>query len=285
MKPIFAFDITEDKENGKNCSELFLVKKTNENLEKYLDENVEDLESTVSASKLPTPLVLIEYICGLFGLIVVSSMLTSEVGIRQAIRNAPILCVLGVCSLIIGAALLVASVIKSKRVLKEENAEGKIEKCDRVTKEIFAELEVPADAVDTDVLLFSYKLKDDEIKPVAPGLSPSPYLNHRMMAYVEDDILCLADVGGVYCFPIEKIRALKTVKKRVIIPEWHKEEKHNKGVYKEFKIATNQYGYTVKGYHVLEMERDGETYGLYFPAYERHTLERLTGIVAESLEE
>ena len=34
-------------------------------------------------------------------------------------------------------------------------------------------------------------------------------------------------------------------------------------------------------YHILEIEKDGEIYGLYFPCYELSAIEELTGLSAE----
>ena len=85
-----------------------------------------------------------------------------------------------------------------------------------------------------------------------------------------------------YRFPIDSFQRISTVKKRIIIGQWHKEERHNKGEYKQYKISTNQYGYSLKNYHALELERFGETYGIYFPAYELHVFESLTHLSAEN---
>jgi hypothetical protein len=40
----------------------------------------------------------------------------------------------------------------------------------------------------------------------------------------------------------------------------------------------------VKPYHILELEKDGETYGIYFPAYELAAIESLTLLKAEEPE-
>lgn len=37
----------------------------------------------------------------------------------------------------------------------------------------------------------------------------------------------------------------------------------------------------IKPHHILVIEQDGEEYGIYFPAYELSTFERLTGLSAE----
>ena len=51
---------------------------------------------------------------------------------------------------------------------------------------------------------------------------------------------------------------------------------------KELPRLSNQYGYSVKPYYILELERDGEEYGIYFPSYELPTFESLTLLHAEN---
>ncbi len=149
-------------------------------------------------------------------------------------------------------------------------------------KRAFAELEVPESSIPTDILLFRFVIKDGVCKAKESALSVTPYLNHEMRAYLKDYNLCLADVGGVYSFPLESLKRITTVKKRIILPEWNKEEAYNKGIYKQYKISSNQYGVSVKPYYILELEKDGEEYGIYFPSYELPTFESLTLMHAEA---
>ena len=44
---------------------------------------------------------------------------------------------------------------------------------------------------------------------------------------------------------------------------------------------TNTGEVSIKPYYVLEIENDGDLYGIYFPCYELATFERLTGLNAQ----
>jgi hypothetical protein len=280
MKSVFGFDVTEDKRSEKTYSELFLTKKPSEGTSSELDERVESFETTTSNAKLHPILGLLKWV-GLFLVLIVLRGLL-EVGFEQAMRNAPLLMIAGILGGIVSAVLFIIGKIKKDRVYNEEDVGTQLDMLEVSAKRVFAELEVPESSIPTDILLFRFVVKDGECKAKEFGLSVTPYFNHEMRAYLKDYNLCLADVGGVYSFPLESLRRITTVKKRIILPEWNKEENYNKGIYKQYKIGSNQYGVSVKPYYILELEKDGEEYGIYFPSYELPTFESLTLLHAEN---
>ena len=76
--------------------------------------------------------------------------------------------------------------------------------------------------------------------------------------------------------------AIRTVKKRIRFAGWNKDERPESKRYKPYKLGRNQYGCVIcRWYHILELELDGETYGVYFPPYERPAFEAATGLKAE----
>ena len=283
MKSVFGFDITEDKHSEKTYSELFLTKTPSEGTSKELDERVESLETTTDNAKLPVALRIVMWVGLTFALLTLRALV--EAGFETAMRNAPLLVMGGIIAGIVSATLFIIGRIKEKHVLREEDASGKLEMLEVSAKRAFAELEVPESSIPTDILIFSFVVKDGVCKAKENGLSVTPYFNHEARAYLKDYNLCLADVGGVYSFPLESLKRISTVKKRIILPEWNKEEVFNKGIYKQYKISSNQYGISVKPYYILELEKDGEEYGIYFPSYELPTFESLTLLHAESPDE
>lgn len=283
MKSVFGFDITEDKHSEKSYAELFLTKKPSAGTSQELDERVESLETTTDKAKLHPILGFIKWVGLIFALMVLRALV--EAGFEQAMRNAPLLVIGGIIAGIVSATLFIVGRIKEKHVLDEEDAEGKIEMLEVSAKRAFAELEVPESSIPTDILIFRFVVKDGVCKAKETGLSVTPYFNHEARVYLKDYNLCIADVGGVYSFPLESLKRITTVKKRIILPEWNKEEAYNKGIYKQYKISSNQYGISVKPYYILELEKDGEEYGIYFPSYELPTFESLTLLHAESPDE
>ena len=284
MKPVFGIDITEDKYSEISYSDLFITKKLSEATMENLQQKRDGLDTTVKKAKLSIPLRAVMWLSLIWGVMVVNGILDAEVEIAQAIRNAPLLTMSGFAALIVWGVLFTVGKIKEKVVLKEENADEKSEEMDMVTERAFAELGVPSGAIRVDILAFKFAIKDGAVKPKTGALEVTPYFNFEMRAYLCDYNLCLADVESVWRFPLESLKAIKTVKKNVILPTWNKETPYNKGEYKPYKMSSNNYGVYVKPYHILELEKDGETYGIYFPAYELASIEGLTLLKAEEPE-
>ena len=108
------------------------------------------------------------------------------------------------------------------------------------------------------------------------------YYNVDIKAYATEEGLHLADLEHVYTFKPSELVGIKTVHKRIVIPLWNKEEGVNEGTYKPYKITPLNTGdFSFKNHHILEIEREGERYGVYFPCYELDIFERLTGLKAE----
>ena len=280
MKPVFGFDTTEDKSSEKTYSDLFITKKQDEKVLDELNSSRESLETTLEDSKLPVALRIAQYLGLFIGLMITGPMIGVDGGIAQAIRNAPLLCLSGIFALIIGVMLWIFSLVKSKRVLTESNAVDKVTDLKEKADKAYRELGVPDDAVCVDIIGFIYFFKDEKLKIRSSALSITPYSNPIVKAYLKDYNLCLADVETVYSFPLESMRSIQTVKKSIILPEWNKDEAYNKGEFKQYKLSKNDYGIICKKHHILELEREGELYGIYFPNYELPVFERLTRLSA-----
>lgn len=281
MKPIFGFDITEDKNNDKSYAELFKSKSLSEDTASELEQKRDSLETTINKSRLPIIPRVIMWVGAFYVLMVFGAFLKADISFNEAMRNAPIMFICGFVALIVSSVIFIIGRHKKNKVLEEDNADEKIKDLDGVSDRAFSELGVPANAIPTDILVFRYTVKDGSPKPKTGAFDSTPYLNFEMQAYLSNYNLCLADVENVYSFPLESLRRITTVKKRYIVPSWNKEEKYNKGIYKQYKIGLNQYGYSCKPYYILELEKDGETYGIYFPCYELPTFEALTLLHAE----
>lgn len=108
------------------------------------------------------------------------------------------------------------------------------------------------------------------------------YFNLEFMAYVKDGYLHLANLEDVHSFRLDEIKSIRIIKKHTTIMSWNKELGPNEEPYKSYKLTVDQYGIVhMKSYNIMEIEHEGQLYGLYFPVYERDSFERLTGLVAE----
>ena len=279
MKPIFAIDITEDKKNDKVNGERFITGRISFDTKSRFEQKSENLEQTVEKSKLPTWMGVAKIVCGFVFLIVLAGTIRSGADLEQAFQNAPWLLISGAVCGVAWAVLQIMSKKKEKEVFTEENAVEQAENIRADIKEIYKELGVPSNARNIDIMTFKYAEKDGKIKVKATGMQMFEYANLDVKAYTRDGYLHLADIESVYSFKLSEIKAIRSVKKHTTLSSWNKDAEPTD---KKYKLTVDQYGMIhIKGYHIIEIEQEGEIYGIYFPSYEREAFEMLTGLRAE----
>ena len=284
MKPIFAIDITDNKRNETVNGKEFVTKSVSKESFEELEKNQEELEETLNAAKLPLLWRVLKALCGYGSLIILISIVKAlrDVSLDEAFRNAPLIFAACPALAAVWGVLYIFSKKKESEVLKEQNAESRENDIDRNVQDIYNELGVPHEAATADVLMFRYKIKNGELRPATVGLQNTAYIALEIRIYAQNGELCIADLEDVYTFKLSELKAIKTVKKRIAIPLWNKDEEPTEGEFKKYKLSVNNMGEVLmKPYHVLEIERDGETYGIYFPCYELAVFECLTGLKAE----
>lgn len=280
MKPIFCIDVTLDKNNQEINGTQFITRTASEEATTALEQKQASLNNTVQSSQFPLWLTILKYILGAYALMVLCSSI--PVGFKKAFNNAPVLIITAFVCGIAWAIIQFCGIKKQKRTLSEQNAEAQVDDIQKDIQNIYDELGVPRTAYSVDVLLCIYKTIDGKIRPKAARLQTTPYYNAELKMYVSDNCLCFSDVYNVYSFNLCWLKAIKTIKKRIILPLWNKEEPPTKGEFKRYKMSqTNTGEVSIKPYYVLEIEHDGDLYGIYFPCYELATFERLTGLNAQ----
>ena len=264
-KPIFCIDITSDKENDSvNGSEFITCTASKQKVEDY-ETKQGKLDQTIQKSKLPFWFQIIKYLCLCLFLLVLAS--TIKVGLETALRNAPILVMGGFLDGILGITLHIVSKYKEKKVLEEENAEQQAKDVQEEFLSLQAEMGIPADAVPLDVLGFRYKMKNGEIHPYATAMQMTEYINLAVRIYATSEEIHVADLANVYSFPKSQLTAIRTVNKRIAVPTWNKEEDPTKGRFKPYKMWVNHKTGLIsfKPYYILEIKKEDQVFGLYFP--------------------
>lgn len=202
--------------------------------------------------------------------------------LRLAYRNAPgVFWAFGVC-LLVWAALRVLGRRKSRQVLETEESERVFARTENSMSAIFDELDVPHDAQEVDVLTFFYKEKGGECRACEKTMQMNTHFNPIFRLFFDDENLYLANLDGKYTFPRVSLRGIRRVNKRIRLESWNKEEPCNQGRYKAYKLSEGDNGLIYcKPYYILELDRAGERWGIYFPCYELPAFERATGLTAE----
>ena len=288
MKPFLGIDLTTNQKNEQINGEEFVVAKPNLSLTRSLEFTSENVDETIEKSKLPLPIRIGHWICGAVGALVAIGIIKALGGedgvtLSEAYQNASWLFWLGGACLVVWVLLKLISMRKEKNVLETEESSQVFNNLDKTCEAILADLKVPQDSREIDILSFFYKVKNDNIKVCEKGLQIAPYINPVFYIFTDSENLYLANLEEKYAVPLSQIKAIKSIKKTIRIMEWNKDEEFNKGIYKQYKLIEDNYGCIIcKGYHILEFEHENELWGIYIPCYELPVIEELTGLKADN---
>lgn len=288
MKPFLGIDLTTNKKNEQMNGEEFVVARPDLSLTQSLESSSENVEETIEKSKLPLPMRIGHWICGAVGVLVAIGILKAlggedSVTLAEAYQNASWLFWLGGACLVAWALLKLISVRKEKNLLEAEESSQVFNHLDKTCDAILADLKVPQDSKEIDILSFFYKVKGDNIKVCEKGLQIAPYINPIFHIFTDSENLYLANLEGKYAIPLSKIKEIKSIKKTIRIIEWNKDEEFNKGIYKQYKLSEDNYGCIIcKSYHILEFEHNNDLWGIYIPCYELPVIEEITGMKANA---
>lgn len=287
MKPFMGIDITTNKKNETPNGSEFLIAEPSSVLAQSLERSTEEVQDTLEKASLNRPLQYIKPLCGLLSAVFAVAIIkglggSEEITISQSFKNNSWLFWTCGAFLLAWGLLELFSIKKLKSTMEKEESEQSFSKFDSISNAIYSELSVPFDAKEVDVLSFYYKNKDGKIKVCEKFMQMSNYFNFVFKAFADSENLYLANLDKKYAFPLSSITSFRTVKKTVRIPEWNKEENFNKGIYKQYKLVADNAGCIhCKYYHILEINHNGETFGIYIPCYELPIFEELTGLKAQ----
>lgn len=284
MKPFWGIDITENKKNELMNGEELLVQKVSAQQEARFESALKETESLEKQSQLPLFFRILRNGCGILALLIFGGIMKSlgkGTTLEQGYANAPSLFwVLGGCAIV----WLILALIGKKRssdVLESREGTDAVTELDDASESAYAELGVPAGLPDTDILVVTYRLKDDEIR-TSDSLTKPPFINFNVKVFADEKNLYIADVAKKYAIPLSSLRGIREVRKAIFIPNWNKDVPPDKEPYKKLKLTQDNYErYRVKPYYILEFDHNYELWGLYFPNYELPAFESLTGLKAE----
>lgn len=288
MKPFLGIDLTQDKSNEQYNGQEFIVARATKALADALEKTSEEaIEMITEKSQLPRVFRILQWVCGIVGALILTGFIKAILGeesisLEQAYKNAAWVVWLGGICIIIWLILLILAHKKEKTVLESDENKNIDSNLEDISANIFSELRVPLASNEIDIISLTYKMKNGEIKPCTSSFELSPYVNFAYKIFKDNENLYLANLEEKYSIPLSSLKTIYSVKKSITLPMWYKDEAHNKGAYKRYKIKEDEYGnITFKPYHILEFEHNGEMWGIYFPCYELPVLEELTGLKAE----
>lgn len=288
MKPFFGIDITTDKKNETQNADQFLVQKPSTAAEKknsmFFDDALDAFKDAMKAEDKKTNLFGCAGMAGLFSLVFFLICVVARW------QNGPNpdgwwwALAIGLGCAALAAVLAALGWRCGKYEAKWDDLENETEQVDDSITEIYRELGVPQSAKSVEALGFFYRVKNGEMRPCKAEWDQSLlYYGYTFKGYVRGGRLCLACLDGVFALPRNEIKAIRTIRKRIVLPMWAKDEPITDEKFKPYQLKEDEYGNVcAKWYHVLEFEHEGETWGIWFPNYELPAYEKLTGLKADA---
>ncbi len=286
IKPVFAINVTENKNNDVSNAEEFLCQRISQVNKESLDKVSEENNDVLKKASLPLPLKVLMYASMIVSIICLRVYLNLKfdgMSAGELWNKAPALFIAFGVSVVILFTVLFFGKKKREKVLNSEENEIVSSRVDVVCRNIYAELGVEEQTPEVDVFDFKYKVKKNGLTFVADKMSQANVMNYPYKFYVSDDCLYLVSLEAKYRIPLTKTKGILKVNKRAVIPKfmWNKDVPFNSEYYKQFKIGCNDNYILIKPYYILCFEHNGEEWGIYFPSYELPVFEKLTGLKAE----
>lgn len=271
------------KTNDSNFKKFVIKELSKETTEKI--DNLSNEKQKLKKKKTPPNwLAYIYFPAGAFGLILVSAMLVAKDGFLAALENRGFIFYIGIALIVFAIATFIYCHITSKKLAKDPEVEAYNESVIKITKECDTELEIPDTAVSFDVLMTLLKI-NKKGKEVLDQMSLLQYINQNVYIFVQDEMLCFADNIMVIGIPVNGIKAIKKIKKRMVLPQWNKEETIKSPTYKEYKMTMNDAGLVwMKHYYEISCDINGEEYYFLIPCYEKDAFLKTIGIEIPEIE-
>jgi len=283
MKPFLGVNVTTDAENTTQDSSEFLIEKTPDALCEKLDDATTRMSKAIKKSQLHPFWQVVHWLSGLLALIFGGGVIGSVFfgTFMKGIKNAPWVHILGFGSIIIWAIITFFATVKKNKVLSAKESIRAKDDALSTFDTILDTLDIPDDAVETDILCCQYKIENGVPKMNKNVLGVTSSIAHNYRIFRDSDNLYLASPEGKYAFPLRKLRTIRTINEEAAISGWHKEKSYESDEYKPYGVFTNQFGILcVPGYHALEVEGQRELMWICFPNYEIKTFEAMTNLKA-----
>ena len=281
MKPIFCTDITVNKNNTEINGTEFISRSISEEKRAEMDARANELQRLISQARLPGWMVTLRSIAGFASLIMAMNLMNVvlDKGLHalfaqdQIMGTTICLSAVAVWFYLSRLGRMKVQSMENDPQIKTKNNELEIE-----IALMMYEMGVPTNAKSMDILVFNYKTKDGEIIPTAPIMMPSIFMNFECKAYSDGDTIYLADSDSVYAFNKSDIKMLRKVDSKATVYSWNKQDNPTDPKYAACGVSLNKMGMATSDcYYIVEIEKHGETFGLYVPGYEAEILREVFG--------
>ncbi|MBQ9113267.1 MAG: hypothetical protein IJY08_06770 [Clostridia bacterium] len=295
MKPIFGIN-KDNRKNRDDNSGIFVVAKTGEELlaeyDKIIDEDADDSEydKKLRADRRKRTKRQMTLIAIFMAASLIITISTGNLG--EALSEDPWMSLVPIVYLFIYIGYMLYTHVSGKNSAEDTDTsdEGATDeengidsyindpRIKEIDSKIYASLGVPDTARSVDILFFDYKTEDG--KPVPRKRNKTvQFVNDEMRIFKEGDTLCLANVYYRYEIPLADLGSVRTMRGDFSLLIWNKSTPCDQGEYRYYGMKKDPQDFVLfNTYHILELRKDGEVYGLYFPCYELPAIKELLDI-------
>ena len=284
MKPFLGVNLTENKKNTTPNGLDLMVHKPSEELAAALQSSKTKLDYNEKKTQLPLILRIVKIFCWIVGVAFLLGILkaaTDEdpIPLSEILQTMPELVVTGLIFIAIAAILFYLGKRKAESVIGSGDVTSTLNHLKTTGDTILADLGVPENARNVDILMFFYKEKNGEPKLTVKGNQNFWYMNMQFKIFADPQTFYLANVEGKFAFSRSDVKRIKMINKRATMNDWNKDYPFDDERYKKYGLKMDQYGVIYfKPCYILELEINGEEWGIYFPSYELPLFEALTGL-------
>ena len=151
-----------------------------------------------------------------------------------------------------------------------------LQEAEQTADEAQKQLSVPDNALQTDILAYSYRLKNGKEKPI-----PTSFCNYILLnslVFTEGNMFCIYDYSSVYGIPMDEITAIRKHKKRTTVSGWNKMATPDDPAFKAFRVQMNAYGMIFLPPCSVTVRHGEEDYEFLVPSYEAEKIGALCGV-------
>lgn len=273
---IFGIEIKKDVRDEISNEIIYSQRTVSDSTRDMLDISADKLNSWKSKSLLPVWLIIIKYIAIYLAICITLGIFKADVSISKAFENADYLFFVGGICWIIFIAIIIYNSKLERKISQSDELSADLFDLDNISCLACQELGIPENAESIDVLFEKYKIKNNEVKHVNyPMFS---HLNLDRFIYVQNSMICIANLYSVIEFPINSVTSITPEKKKATLPEWHKSIPLNDESLKKYKILTNNQGSIITKYYKITVKTSNREFYFLIPNYDIELFCNITGI-------
>lgn len=263
---IFGIEIKKNMDEEIPNETIYAKRTVSGSTENMINKSCDNLNSWNEKASLPLWIEIIKYIAMFLAICITLGILKADVSISEAFENGDYLFFIGgICWIILIAIIIYNSKLK-KKIGQNEKLSEDLYDFENIAELARKELKIPENADSIDVLGERYKIKNNEIKHVDyPMFS---YINFYRYIYVQNGMLCIANLYSVIEFPVSAIVSITPEKKKATFPEWHKDIPLNDKSLKKYKILTNNQGSIITKYYKVTVKTVNRDFYFLIPNYD-----------------